>query len=359
MTETAVFLRVSTVVVLGLAAIGPLPSDAAEKFKSNTPSVGLTPLTDLGAARYLDKFEGGLYPGGNTMPKEHAEAGLARARAIRPLDAEGQPDPSGKYVLLSIGYSNPNLIFCDPKTGIQQFRGDKFSPDSFIGQAAADPEVNHSTLAIMHGCNPANVVDSWDEPTDANYDRIRDNILVSHGLSEKQVQVVWCMMIVGRGSRNILPDENADAYQFVKGLGNILRTLKLRYPNLQQVFLASQLYCGHCNKPESFPIEPISYEGAFGVKWLIEAQMRQMKGGAIHPQAGNLDCEKGVAPWVAWGSYLWADGIHPRADGLSWPREDFIQDGTHPGPSGVKKAGRMLLDFFKTEPSTRPWFVKS
>src|SRR5437764_1391508 len=42
------------------------------------------PLSDMTAnARYLG-FEGGLYPGGNTIPATHLAAGTARAKLIAP-----------------------------------------------------------------------------------------------------------------------------------------------------------------------------------------------------------------------------------------------------------------------------------
>jgi len=209
----------------------------------------------------------------------------------------------------------------------------------------------------MHGCNPGNPADTWDEPADANYDRIRDKILTANGLSEQQVQVVWCMMIVGRSSRTTLPAPEADAFLLKKGMGNIVRTLKIRYPNLQQAFLTSQIYCGYCTKPQMFPVEPISYEGAFGMKWVIEAQIKQMKDGMVDGLAGDLNCEKGVAPWIAWGPYLWADGVNARSDGLAWPQEEFESDGTHVNDAGIQKSGRLMLDFFKSDPRTKPWFT--
>ena len=41
----------------------------------------------------------------------HEEAGLSLARSIKPLDAQGQPAPDGKIVLLSVGMSNTTQEF--------------------------------------------------------------------------------------------------------------------------------------------------------------------------------------------------------------------------------------------------------
>jgi hypothetical protein len=89
------------------------------------------------------------------------------------------------------------------------------------------------------------------------------------------------------------------------------------------------------------------------VKWLIE---RQIQG----DPSLNPDATKGPvnAPVLLWGPYLWADGMTPRADGLVWRCTDFGEDGTHPSdPAGRRKVANLLLSFFKTDPTTRSWFM--
>jgi hypothetical protein len=48
----------------------------------------------------------------------------------------------------------------------------------------------------------------------------------------------------------------------------------------------------------------------------------------------------------------------PRSDGLTYSCSDFVSDGTHPAPGGARdKVAQMLLDFFKTDSTARPWFL--
>ena len=90
------------------------------------------------------------------------------------------------------------------------------------------------------------------------------------------------------------------------------------------------------------------------MRWLIEAQ-------ANNDPNLNYDAAKGpaVAPLLLWGPYLWADGVTPRqSDHMVWLREDLGPDGTHPSTSGRQKVAQMLLDFFRTDPNARRWFLR-
>ncbi len=306
------------------------------------------PLGDLGQGLYLGQFQGGLYPGGaNVAPAAHAAEGLARAAAIQPLNTAGNPDPAGRYVLLSIGMSNTTQEFCS------QGGDEPCDPWTFMGQAAGNPGVNHATLRIVNGAKGGQASAAWDSPADANYDRIRDQVLAPKGLTEAQVQIAW-VKTANPGPQQSLPSAGADAFTLVGQLGDIARALKTRYPNLQQVFFTSRIYAGYAST--TLNPEPYAYESAFAVKWLIEAQIEQMAGGGVDPLGGDLDFNT-VAPWIAWGAYPWADGLTACSDGLRWHCTDMQSDGTHPAMSGEQKVGTMLLNFFLGSPFTEPWFT--
>lgn len=324
-----------------------LPTYAHPPPPRQSPTGGnLVPLTDMGTDTYLG-FEGGLYPDNNTLPLGHASAGIIATFDIQPRTIDGLPDPAGTTLLLSIGMSNTSQEFCG-STDIAV----PCNSWTFMGQAAANPSVNHATLTILNGAAGGQVAWNWDSPSDENYDRIRDDILTPLGLSENQVQIVW-VKVANPNPDTSLPESNADAYLLLDLLGNIARALKIRYPYLRQVFLSSRIYAGYATT--SLNPEPYAYESGFSVKWLIEAQITQMETGEIDPLAGDL-AYPATAPWLAWGPYLWADGLTPRSDGLIWEPEDFEDDGTHPSQLGETKVGTMLLNFFLNSPQTRCWF---
>src|SRR6266545_1180268 len=94
--------RDGKVVLVGLKLVGDAGPPAAAKFDTSK----LKPLTELGKEQYQG-YEGGLYPGGkNERPEAHEAAGLALAKKVQPLDADGKPADDGKVVLLSVGMSS-------------------------------------------------------------------------------------------------------------------------------------------------------------------------------------------------------------------------------------------------------------
>jgi len=341
-------VRVSRLSIVAAVLIAP-----SIAFGSNCAgtSTGNVPLMDLGTGTYLGQFQGGLYPGGsNAMPAVHATAGLAAAAQIVPRNTSGTPDPqNGKVVLISVGMSNTTGEFCIHGEGTTGC-----TAESFMGQAAVEPAVNHTTLAIINGARSGQDAVTWLDPPGRNYDDIA-TLLTSQGLSEAQVQVAW-VKEADIAPTVSLPSSNADAYVLEGYLGAITRALATRYPNLQQVFFSSRIYAGYADVPIN--PEPYAYEGGFAVKWVVQAQISQVAtpGHPADATAGDLDYTAG-APWIGWGPYLWADGTTPRSDGLTYLCSDLQNDGTHPMPSTVQKVGGMLLDFFLTSPMSQPWFT--
>jgi hypothetical protein len=340
-------MRKRLAVLVFLAAASSLP-EAPGRHYAAAAAFSAVPLTDMGAATYLG-FAGGLYPGGNLMPVAHGAAGAARAAAVTPLDTNGNPSVSGKIVMVSIGMSNTTQEFCN------QANPAACTSWSFVGQAAADAAVNHATLVLVNGAASGKTAPFWTSPALADYDRVRDSDLAPAGLTEKQVQIGW-VKVANAGPTVSLPSASADAYTLETQMGQIVRAMKTRYPNLKLVYFSSRIYAGYATT--ALNPEPYAYEYGFAVKWIVQAQIDQMANGGtiVDSHAGDLNYNTG-APWIAWGPYLWANGTTPRSDGLTWQPGDLQADGTHPSQSGQTKVGGLLLSFFKAEPTARPWFL--
>jgi hypothetical protein len=133
-------------------------------------------------------------------------------------------------------------------------------------------------------------------------------------------------------------------------LTRILRNLQEKFPNLKIAYLSSRTYGGYAGGPLN--PEPHAYESGFAVKWVISGQIAGDPDLVFDPAKGPVR-----APWIAWGPYLWADGIKGRSGGFAWRREDFGLDGTHPSPAGQRKVAELLLGFLKSDATSRPWFV--
>ena len=307
------------------------------------------PLSDLLTGTYFGN-QGGLYPGGiNQPPADHDSALRARRNAIKPLDVNGDESPYGKYVLLSIGRSNATREWCSATTR------PPCSAWSLMGRAAADPAVNHYTMVIVNGADSGQQdAHQWASATSPNYDRIKTARLTPLGLSENQVQIIWAELD-DLHPVNRIPSDSSDANVLMSNIGQIMRTLRVRYPHLQLVFLSSRLYAGFATTDLS--PEPYGYEQGFAVKWLIESQIKEMRGSPANPWAGSLNYVKKTAPVLVWGPYLWAAGETPRSDGMLWRRTDFGSDGITPSKDGENQVGLALFNFFKSSPYSRCWFV--
>jgi hypothetical protein len=290
--------------------------------------VGLTPLNDLSAGSYRG-FQGGLYPAGsNQRPWPHDSVGLALAGEIQPLDASGAVDPTnGKIVLISIGMSNATQEFSMFKT------------------LADTDRARNPRLVIVDGAQGGQTAAIISNPS-ANFWSVVDQRLASAGATRSQVQAAW-VKEADAGPTEPFPTH---ALKLLSEFEGIARILKLRYPNIRVSYWASRTYGGYATT--SLNPEPYAYESGFAVKWLIE---KQIDGDTSLSHSGSNP----RAPWLAWGPYLWADGMSPRGDGLIWECSDFQSDGTHPSNSGRLKVAQLLLSFFRTDPTAQRWYLQS
>jgi hypothetical protein len=300
-----------------------------EYLRNHKPvaSTGNIALPDLGKQTYKGE-QGGLYPGGsNTIPPEHLAAGMRLASKIGPLDREGRPSLDGKIVIVSIGFSNPNMEF-----------------PAFQRLAAADPTLNPK-LKLINACVGGRSSEVIANP-ESNYWNEAKALIDKAGSTPPQVQVVWLKMVVPNPSHPFPVEAKLLASHYEA----TLRNLHHYFPNARLAILSNRTYGGWTEAGGS--PEPWAYESGFGVKWAIAGQI------AGKPEL-NWDPEKGDvrAVWAEWGPYLWTDGEKGRNDGMTYPRSDLGPDGLHPSPAGQQKIGKMLVEFFKTDPVTRGWFL--
>jgi PKD repeat protein len=292
------------------------------------------PLIDMGDTLTYYGFVGGLYPDGNAIPAEH----LASRPDVTPID--------DLIVVVSIGMSNAAFEFCASGTAVQVC-----TPHSFMGQVTVDEAVNPQILTV-NGAQNSQTSTKWLGLNSPAWTVLVDR--VQSVASLEQVLVCWVKNTNHYLSPPLtLPDPNADAYGFLRNTARALRNAKTWFPNLGQCYLSSRIYAGYASQGGS--IEPVAYETGFGIKWLIEAQMRQLATGEIDTLAGDMSLD--AAPWIAWGPYVWADAANPRSDGLTWIPSDYLFDLIHPDTTGVVKVATSLVSFFKTSPATMDWFL--
>ena len=271
-------------------------------------------------------FTGGLYPGGsNARPPAHEAAGLAAAKQIQPLDAQGRPDPKGKIGFISVGMSNTSIEF-------GQFE-----------RLAKERRDLNPNLVIFNGALASQTAEKWADPQGRPWTELLAG-LKKRNLAPEQVQVVWVKQTLTRGGE--FPEK---AEELEKALEDITHNLLAEFPNLKIIYFSSRTRSYTYFRGLS--PEPVAYETGFAVKWLIERQLRNDPTLNFDPKLGAVR-----APYITWGPYLWIDGENPRADGQTWKGPDMERDCTHPSPAGARKVADMLMTFFMTDSTAAPWF---
>jgi len=176
-------------------------------------------------------------------------------------------------------------------------------------------------------------------------------LLEDDGMSPLQVQAIWFKEaefepVVNTSDTTFLGYTDTLKEKF-KTCMHIIYDL---FPNAKLCYLASRIYGGYDTSIGN--PEPFAYYTGWAVKCLIDEQIN----GDPSVQYAGAGAN---SPWLSWGGYIWADGMSPRSDGLTWIcPDDFQPDGRHPSdPVGREKVAQILLDIFITDETSAPWFL--
>lgn len=297
---------------------------------------GKIPLCDMGMSEYQG-LPGGLYPDrANHPPAEHQAAGLKIAtEQIQPLDNEGRPDPDGKIVMISIGMSITNMEFAGSG-------GPDFMPGCFKTRMDMDPARN-PTLVIVNGAQGGQMTEHWVDPNFPPW-RVLEQNLAAAGVTPAQVQVAWVKQAAPHVRGWPLAPRIEQTRQDFEDIARAIKTL---FPNIRIAYYSTRRFSTARN---GLSVEPVCYDEAFAVRAMIERQINGRSDLNYDPARGEV-----LAPWLAWGPYLWADGINPRSDGLDWRDSG----GGHPSVAAARKVADMLIAFCKTDPTATPWLLRA
>ena len=319
------------------------------------------PLVDLGPGQTYNGQEGGLYPGGSMYrPAAHDAAGQRIARAIVPLNADGNADPvDGKIVIMPVSVSNGYGAW---------HRGDESDTSTtFMSERKPILPKTLSSLSPM-GSNTSYLAVMGAQAIlvrTASFTRSLDHALEEQGVTHRPVQIVWLSMPVSGNSwgTNLPPEARtfpADAQQSKLAWKEIIHAIFTRYSNVKIIYSSTKgamyMTATETENPEFIggPIEPFNHDAAWGVKWVIEDQINGVPDLNYDPARGPVK-----APWLSWGPYFWSnpDGAPRYHDGLVWSIADVAPDGLHPSLSGLTKYANMLLHQMTTDPTATPWFL--
>ena len=307
---------------------------ACNNISYNVPNTTtpIVPITDLGTGTYQGE-EGGLYPNGsNIRPPSHDSDGVGFAKAIVPLDSNGNYSPTGKYALLALGES----------TALDEF-------GAFLPLANADPARN-SALVLVDGAQGAATPHLLSNVSSPYWNTIINNYLPDQGVTAKQVVAIWMEDSNGI-AKGQFPGDMTSMQADYESIMNNVHTL---FPNAVLAYFSSRIYAGYSNGVKTINPEPYAYEAGFAEKNAIADQLNGNANLNYNPALGAVE-----APWMSFGPYYWANGMLPRSDGWIWTCQDLQADGTHPSsPAGDLKVASQLLNFLKTDDTTTPWFVQ-
>jgi hypothetical protein len=402
-----------------LAAWTVLLVAASMPGQANAQTLPTVPLTDFTPTTFYKGLSGYLYgeilgQGSNTDDVNHHQGGLNQLNLIQPLCPDGSTTncltSQKKIGVVTIGMSHWTKELCteQPPNLLPPSQCD---PYSFIYKMTNTTGINPS-MVLVDCAQDGHPAEDWINDTVAGmYSNCANNILPYYGLTEHQVQVILLKQ-ADSGQRDTLvalpqsgfvgcppptiPPPNGiestyDACYLMNYIGQIARFVETRYTdsqghgNVRQMFVHARIYAGYSNGINPLNPEPFAYEQGLALKWIVQSQIDEVyyHKSPIFPVGSlNFTSNPPVAPWIDWGTYLWANGAthwcshctvnynwvqsalsgtcpaNEECDYQTMSDDGSQLDDVHPSACGRDKVSNALLKFYCTSPVTT-WFRPS
>jgi len=290
-------------------------------------ATGLIPVADLGKSTF-NGFIGGKYPDGNNeIPLPHFQKGMEACNMIKPLNVDGLYDSTnGKIGFMVLGFSTAAM------TG------------RFV-RTIYESQNKDEQLKIIIGAQGGKDINSMTE-ANGNYWQIVDTILNDEDISLEQIQIIWISSGDIISYQQPFPEQ---CYTQIEKYQLMLKEIKNKFPNIRVIFISDRTYAGYIGEVGEGPQElkePTAYYNSWTVKWLIEKQIKEVKG-----------FTSDEIPFIDWGPALWTDGVIGNKNGYKWNCEDSGKGGIHPSSKGRMKEASMVYLYFKDHPYLKDIFA--
>lgn len=278
----------------------------------------------------------GLPPGPDTdlpFPIDRGDDGAATPGTYKglPLRLADNGEPSvtpvdGVIGVVCVGMSNGNQECGDFQQRLQsEFRDEVDAAVRVVNCAVGG-------YAIERWNDLADDADLWE--------RCLSQRLPAAGVRPDQVRVLWHkaadQFTTGPGGAlPTYPATGSDFDAFHENLTIFASRVRTFFPAVQAVYTSSRSYGGYATSAGRG--EPLSYEEGHALNRWLEG----------HPTVDGV--------WYGWGGYLWAPACSTgmtNGSGVCYDRQDYVDDGVHPSPTGRARVSRILHDRF----SRHAWY---
>lgn len=238
-----------------------------------------------------------LYAGGNVMPANHRTQGEVSGLEVQPIE--------GKIRVAAEGHSNALRVF------------DAFST------LLDNSSLHNSKIRFVNNATGGMALENW--------------VAAGVGTVDTRVQVVLLHHSLNKAFGNCSQQTYADSTAYY--LRARVLQLKVKYPNVKQIFLQSREFGGwKCYSSPGSQAEPAAYFNGFGVKAFVDLQV----------SGSDPSLSYANAPFMAWSFNPW-DPTTPR----SW----FEGAGLHPCSTGANFWAQEWFEFLLNDSTTRSWFA--